>query len=110
MEEIINIIIKLIAIIIVIGMGCIVKNLTNKYTEYMNTEQDEKKKEHLRLFIAELVRAAEQMYKKDDPNGSERFEYVCEMLIDAGYRISTEVNAMIESEVFKINTIQKKGV
>ncbi len=99
MEEIIDIIIKIAATLLVAGAAWLGRYLVS----FLKTDLDEKKTVMLDQFIADLVAAAEQMYKKDDPDGSIRLGYVQEMLVEAGYDITEAIQAMIESKVFSIN-------
>lgn len=99
MEEIIDIIIKLAATLLAFGVAWVGKYLV----AWLKTNMDEKETIMLDQFIAELVAAAEQMYKNDDPDGSVRLGYVKTMLLEAGYDITDAVKAMIESKVFEIN-------
>lgn len=99
MEEIMNIIIKIVAMLLALGAGYLGKYVVN----WLKTNLDDRGDAKLDLFVAELVAAAEQMYKKDDPDGTARLEYVQTMLIGAGYDITDAVQALIESKVFEIN-------
>ena len=99
MEEIIDIIIKLAATLLAFGAAWVGRYLVS----WLKSNLDEKETIMLDQFITELVAAAEQMYKKEDPDGSIRFAYVKTMLLEAGYDITDAVKAMIESKVFEIN-------
>jgi hypothetical protein len=99
MSEIIDIIIKLAATLLAFGAAWVGRYLIS----WLKSNLDEKETIMLDQFIAELVAAAEQMYKKDDPDGSIRLGYVKTMLLEAGYDITDAVKAMIESKVFEIN-------
>lgn len=99
MEEIMNIIIKIVAMLLALGAGYLGKYVVN----WLKTNLDDRGDAKLDLFVAELVAAAEQMYKKDDPDGTARLEYVQTMLIGAGYDITDAIQALIESKVFEIN-------
>lgn len=101
MEQIIDIIIKIVATILLAGAGW----LGNYIINYLRSNLDAKEVEFLDTFIAELVAAAEQMYAKDDPDGTIRLGYVQEMLIEAGYDITDAVRALIESKVYDINVM-----
>ena len=101
MEEIMNVFIKVAATLLAFGAAWLGKYLLN----WLKSNVDEKAAEQLDFFVAELVAAAEQMYKKDDPDGSIRLNYVQEMLVDAGYDITDAVQALIESKVFEINML-----
>lgn len=104
MEEIMNIIIKVVAMLLALGIGYLGKFLVN----WLKSIMDEKDETKLDLFISELVSAAEQMYKQEDPDGSIRLDYVQQMLVNAGYDITDAVQAMIESKVFEINLMTKR--
>ena len=103
MEQILDIIIKLFAALLALGAGWLGKSLIN----WLKTKLNEKQAEKLDMFIAELVAAAEQMYKKEDPDGTVRLNYVQDMLIEAGYELTDAVIALIESKVFSINLINR---
>ena len=103
MEEIMDIIIKVVAMLLALGIGYIGRFLV----KWMKSILDEKGDAKLDLFIAELVAAAEQMYKQDDPDGKARLQYVQHMLIKAGYTITESVQALIESKVFEINLLRE---
>lgn len=105
MDEIMNILIKLAAMVLtfLLARGC-------RYVyELLKATLDEKNDARLDLFIEELVAAAEQMFKKDDPDGTVRLDYVQNTLIDAGYEITEAIRALIESKVFSINLSNAKG-
>lgn len=99
MEPIIDIAIKVIATLLALGAGYLGKYLI----AWLKTVLSEKDAEKLDLFVAELVAAAEQMYKQEDPDGSKRLLYVQTMLVEAGYDITEAVTALIESKVYSIN-------
>ena len=99
MEEIINIAIKVVATLLAFGAAWLGRYLV----AWLKTNLDEKEEVLLDQLIADLVAAAEQMYKQDDPDGSERLHYVQAMLVEAGYEVTEFVQAMIESKVFSIN-------
>lgn len=105
-EEILNIIIKVVAALLALGAGWVGKWLVN----WLKGQLDEKKAEKLDLFVAELVAAAEQQYKDGDTDGQARLNYVQGMLVQAGYEITEAVRASIEAKVFEINVIQTGGV
>lgn len=106
MEEILDIIIKVVASLLAVGAGWLGKWLIN----WLKSQLDEKKAEKLDLFVAELVAAAEQLYKDEDEDGSTRLNYVQGMLVQAGYEITEAVRALIEAKVFEVNVIQTGGV
>ena len=103
MEQIIDIIIKIVATLLLAGAGWLGKYVIS----YLRNNLDEKNIAFLDTFVAELVAAAEQMYAKDDPDGSIRLSYVPELLVAAGYEITAAVQALIESKVYDINILNK---
>lgn len=105
MEEIIDIVIKVVATLLALGLGWLGKYLISWLKTKLNDNQAEK----LDLFIAELVAAAEQMYKETDTDGTMRLRYVESMLIQAGYDITNEIKALIEAKVFEVNIANKVG-
>lgn len=102
MEEILNVIIKVLATLLALGLGWLGKYLISLVKAKLSVAQAEK----LDLFIAELVAAAEQLYKGKDPDGNIRLTYVKAMLVEAGYDITDAVKALIEAKVFDINMVK----
>ena len=98
MDEIFDIIIKIIATLLAFGIGWLGKYLIN----WLKANMDEKEIAKLDLFISDLVAAAEQMYKQADPDGSIRLAYVQKMLLDAGYDI-TDATYQIDAVYFAFN-------
>ena len=103
MEEILNIVIKVAATLLAFGIGW----LGTYVTRWIRSKLDKESQEAFDLFITELVSAAEQMYKGNDPDGTVRLAYVESMLRKAGYDITDAVKALIESKVFEINLVSK---
>jgi len=54
------------------------------------------------LMVRELVKAADQLYKTEDPTGEIRNAYVKEQLKALGIEITNEVDAHIEAAVFDL--------
>lgn len=105
MEEILDIIIKLVASLLAVGAAWLGKWLVS----WLKGQLDEKQSEKLELFIEQLVAAAEQQYKDGDMDGQTRLNYVQGMLVQAGYEITEAVRAMIEAKVFEINVVTHAG-
>ena len=103
MENIVDIVIKIVATLLAFGIGYVGKLLV----QWLKTKLDENTFAKLDTFIAELVAAAEQLYKADDTTGDIRLGYVQKMLVEAGYEVTSAVMAMIESKVFSINLVNK---
>lgn len=99
MEEIINIIIRIAATLLLFGLGWLGRYLV----KWLKTRLSDSDAAKLDLFITELVAAAEQLYRNGDPGGEKRLDYVQRMLVEAGYDITDMVRALIESKVYDIN-------
>lgn len=100
MEEILNVIIKLLGSLAGLGLVWLL-GVAGEYLKQKGYNDE------LDRFITSLVSAAEQMYKNED--GSFRLKYVQAMLVEAGYDITEAVRALIESKVYDINIKQKEG-
>ena len=105
MNEIIDILIKLAGTV----LATIIAYLAKEAISYVKTKREKEEKNALDKFICELVHAAEQMLKNEDPTGSARLSYVQQMLIEAGYELTDAVRATIEAYVYKINAEGSAG-
>lgn len=105
MEDIMDIIIRVVATLLALGIGYLGKFLVSWLKSKLNAQDAAK----LDRFISELCEAAEQMYKESDPDGTIRLRYVESMLTQAGYELTDAVRALIESKVFEINLTNKGG-
>lgn len=103
MEQIIDIIIKIVVTLLLAGAVWLGKYVIT----YLRNNLDAKEVAFLDSFIAELVAAAEQLYAEADETGSIRRGYVQKMLVEAGYEITEAVQAMIEAKVYDINITNK---
>lgn len=101
MEMIMDSLIKIAALLLLI----VGSYLGTRLDAYLREKGKAKEAAALDKLISELVAAAEQMYKKNDEDGSARLNYVQGMLLAEGYILSETVRAQIESHVFKINQI-----
>ena len=99
MEQIIDIIIKIVATLLLAGAGWLGKYVIT----YLRSNLDAREVELLDTFIAELVAAAEQLYAEVDETGGIRREYVYNRLVEAGYEITEAIKAMVEAKVYDIN-------
>ena len=99
MEQIIDIIIKIVATLLLAGAGWLVKYVIT----YLRSNLDAREVEFLDTFITELVAAAEQLYADADDDGRIRRTYVQEMLVEAGYDITDAIMALVEAKVYDIN-------
>ena len=102
-EQIIDIVVKLLAIILV-------AYVLPEFKKWLAIKIGDEKAAKLAEYIEKFVKAAEQMYKDSDATGEMRKEYVLEQLRGLGYAITDEINARIESEVFEINLFNEPEV
>lgn len=101
--EVLEIIAKILGALIACGVIYLIPQINAWLKEKIGEEQAEK----LTRIIGELVSAAEQMYKADDPDGSIRKKYVEEQLQALGYKLTEYINSLIESEVLSINWLNR---
>lgn len=101
MEEIMDILIKLIGSL----AGVAVVYAAKALGAYMTQLRENKKIDKL---VTSAVKAAEQLFKKEDEDGQIRLNYVQNILIEAGYDLTDAIMAEVESRVFDLNEAQKK--
>ena len=101
MENLIDILLKLAASALGLGLGYLAKMAVPHVTKFF---EDKKRKD----LVNRLVKAAEQMFYAEDPDGSVRRGYVMDMLMEAGYELTDALRAEIEENVFDVN-LAKKG-
>ena len=94
MDEIINVLIKLVGMLAGFGIVWLLR-VAGEYLKQKGYNDE------LDRFITSLVKAAEQMYWNED--GSFRLDYVQTALIEAGYDLTDAVRALIEAKVYEIN-------
>lgn len=97
-EQILEIVGKLLAAIVVGLVGY----LTPQFNKWLEEKTSRETTENVMLMVRAFVRAADQMFKAEDPDGSIRNAYVKDQLKALGVAITAEVNAYIESEVFAL--------
>lgn len=88
-------------------IACGIIYLIPQINEWLKERIGEEKAEKLGRIISELVEAAEQMYKAEDPDGSIRKKYVEDQLKALGYELTEYINGLIESEVLHVNWLNK---
>lgn len=99
MDEMMMILIRIAVLALLLMGGVLAKRMDN----YLKSELSEQENAALDRLISELTEAAEQLLKKDDRDGSGRLEYVQDALVEAGYDLTSAVQAKIESSVYRIN-------
>lgn len=101
MEEILDILVKFIGSL----AGVAIVYAAKAACGYMAQLREDKKFDKL---VSSAVKAAEQLYKAEDADGTIRLDYVQALLIEAGYDLTEAIMAEIESRVFDLNEAQKK--
>lgn len=81
----------------------IIAYLTPKFNAWLDAKVGEQKAEVLRRLIMEFVTAADQLFKAEDPTGQIRKRYVEQQIEALGYKLTDDINAMIESAVWSVN-------
>ena len=76
--------------------------LSKKAYDYLKSLIKKDDAEELDKFVGDLVGAADQLFKAEDPDGSARLEYVYARLVEAGYDITEAIRAKIENKVLKL--------
>lgn len=99
--EIIEIVIKLMAVILV---GYVLPAVKGWLVEKMGVEKIEK----IEILVAIFVDAAEQILKDVDPTGIKRKSYVCSRLHELGYEVTDQIEAMIEARVYTLPHTEKE--
>ena len=100
MENLIDIIAKLIAALLAIGVAWVL----GKAKEYLTVKAEATGNDDLVRLVEQFCAAAEQQLKADDPTGEKRKDYVYHLLREANVEITEIVDAMIEAAVYSINT------
>lgn len=98
MEDIIDIVIKIVAAILTLGGVWLLRNLQSWLAIKLGAE----KTARLDKLISELVAAADQQYKELDATGKLRLAYVTGLLEQLGYEMTEIIRAKIEAEVFSL--------
>ena len=93
---------EIVAILIKIIAGVIVIYVIPKIRELIVSKIGTEKAKILDKHIFDFVQAADQLYKTSDPTGEIRNKYVKDQLMSLGYVITDIINAQIESKVFEL--------
>lgn len=78
--------------------------LVYKLKEFVSSKIKNIEDSRLRDIVETFVNAAEQLLKDEDPTGEKRKEYVVNQLHLLEIEVNGLVNAMIEEEVFRLNS------
>ena len=93
-----KILIEFISILFALAFALLVE----KVRQLVNVKIGEVDDEETRETIRALVSAAEQQYKAVEKSGAIKKEYVQGELVKLGYDVTEYINALIESEVFRL--------
>ena len=94
---------KDITIIIEIAVTVISALLTGFLIPFVRSKMTEEKKEKLEFWLSAAVKAAEQIFRNNEKSGKQKKDYVVSFLLSKGLVFDVdEVNALIESEVYKL--------
>lgn len=100
MENIVTIILHVIVLLFIAYILPIVRGF---FAEKLGEEKAKKLEE----LITDLVLAAEQIFKEVPKSGKEKKEYVVKGLENAGYAVTQEINAKIESAVYSMTQLKE---
>lgn len=96
---------KLLAAFVVGLFTCLVPKLRT----WLETRTEKDFTDRIMQIVTSFSRAAEQLFKEQDPDGTKRNQYVREQLESLGIEITESVINMIESAVWEINTETRKA-
>ena len=87
-------------------LGCLFAgfliSVVPKIKTFLDSKLDEQQQKELKDNVKTFVKAADKMYKAEDPTGEVRKAYVEEQLVNIGTLMSGAVNALIEEQVFNL--------
>lgn len=99
MENLIDILAKILAALIFIGVAW----LWGKIKNYMTVKAKATGNDDLVQLVQQFCNAAEQQYKAGMLTADQRKEYVFELLQEANIEVTDIVDALIEAAVYRIN-------
>lgn len=99
MENLIDILAKILAALIFIGVAW----LCGKIKNYMTVKAKATGNDDLVQLVQQFCNAAEQQYKAGMLTADQRKEYVFELLQEANVEVTDIVDALIEAAVYRIN-------
>lgn len=84
--------------------------LVPKIKEWLETRTSKDTQEVLKTLIDSFVRAAEQLLRDSDDDGTKRMNYVQDKLRELGFEITSDVVSMIEASVWEVNNQNRKNI
>ena len=83
--------------------------LAPKAKTWLEARTTKDAQERIHQLVVSFTRAAEQLYRSNDPTGEKRREFVMNQLQLLGVEITEAILNMIEGSVWEINTETKKA-
>ncbi len=84
--------------------------LIPKIKEWLEIRTSKDTQDALKILIESFVRAAEQLLKGRDEDGTMRMNYVQDKLREIGIEVTSDVISMIEASVWEVNNQNRKNI
>lgn len=84
--------------------------LVPKFKTWLEARTSKDTQDALKVLIDSFVRAAEQLLKDCDEDGTMRMNYVQDKLRELGIEVTSDVISMIEGAVWEVNNQNKKNI
>lgn len=84
--------------------------LIPKFKVWIEAKTSKDTQDTLKTLIESFVRAAEQLLKNKDDDGTMRMNYVQDKLREIGIEITSDVISMIEAAVWEVNNQNRKNI
>lgn len=94
---------ELFANVIISILGLAVLWLTHKAERVLKARAEAEEAEKGDKIIYQIVAAAEQTLKADDPTGQKRMAYTLDLLTQLGFEINKAMMARVEAAVYGLN-------
>lgn len=84
--------------------------LVPKVKSWLEARTSKDTQDTLKILIESFVRAAEQLLKERDEDGTMRMNYVQDKLRELGIEVTSDVVSMIEASVWEVNNQNRKNI
>lgn len=84
--------------------------LMPKVRAWLEARTSKDTQDTLKILIESFVRAAEQLLKERDEDGTMRMNYVQDKLREIGIEVTSDVVSMIEASVWEVNNQNRKNI
>lgn len=84
--------------------------LIPKLKEWIEARTSKDTQDTLETLIKSFVRAAEQLLKDKDNDGTMRMNYVQDKLRELGIEVTSDIISMIEAAVWEVNNQNRKNI